>query len=67
VAHRPDRGRGRPEPLAARDERGRARDGAFLIGESLVPAADLLGPGVTLDEVYADAHQANLEWAWDEV
>jgi glyoxylase-like metal-dependent hydrolase (beta-lactamase superfamily II) len=33
----------------------------------LVPAADLLGPDVKLDEVYADAHQANLEWAWDEV
>jgi len=33
----------------------------------LVPAADLLGPDVRLDEVYADAHQANLEWAWDEV
>jgi cyclase len=33
----------------------------------LVPAADLLGPDVRLDEVYADAHQANLEWAWDEI
>ena len=33
----------------------------------LVPATDLLGPDVRLDEVYADAHQANLEWAWDEV
>jgi hypothetical protein len=32
-----------------------------------VRAADLLGPDVRLDEVYADAHQANLEWAWDEV
>jgi glyoxylase-like metal-dependent hydrolase (beta-lactamase superfamily II) len=33
----------------------------------LVPAADVLGPDVRLDEVYADAHQANLEWAYDEV
>jgi cyclase len=33
----------------------------------VVPASDLLGADVRLDEVYADAHQANLEWAWDEI
>jgi cyclase len=32
-----------------------------------VPAASLLGPGTVLDEVYTAAHQANLEWAYDEV
>jgi len=32
-----------------------------------VPAAGLLDPGVELDEIYAAAHQENLEWAYDEI
>jgi hypothetical protein len=32
-----------------------------------VPAAGLLDPGVELDEIYATAHQDNLEWAYDEI
>ena len=32
-----------------------------------LPAAAFLGAGVVLDDVYTEAHRANLIWAWDEV
>lgn len=36
-------------------------------GQIELPAAGLLGDGVTLDETYREAHAGNLVWAWDEV
>ena len=32
-----------------------------------LPAAAFLADDVVLDDVYNDAHRANLIWAWDEV
>ena len=32
-----------------------------------VPAEQLLGAGVELDETYRDAHRGNVEWAYDEL
>lgn len=49
------------EAVAEQKARGVARQHVLL------PAGDLLGADVRLDEVYSDAHQANLEWAWDEL
>ena len=49
------------EAVAEQKRQGVKRD------RLVVPAASVLGEGVALDEVYADAHQENLEWAFDEL